>query len=103
MRIGSFVAAQSRRSPEEGVNICGLLIQARPDRLSEVTRALSAISGLEIAQQDISGKIIVTVEDTAEEWAGQIITRIPETEGVLSTTLIYHHCEAGDLEEEIRQ
>jgi nitrate reductase NapD len=51
------------------------------------------MAGIEVHQIDAAGRLIVTIEDTAEEWAGQILTRLPTVEGVLSTALVYHHCE----------
>ena len=103
MRIGKFVDQQNRLFGEEGTNICGVLMHARPDRLAEVKAGLAALAGVELHQESPDGRLILTVEDTEDEWAGQIITRLPTIGGVLSTSLIYHHCEAGNLEEEFSQ
>jgi len=100
MRIGTFVAEQNRRRAEEGTNICGVLLQAVPQRLPEISARLGQIDGVEVCQTEANGTLIVTIEDTPDEWAGQIITKLPEIDGVLSTLLIYHHCEAGPLDEE---
>lgn len=100
MRIGKFVDQQSSLFGDEGINICGVLLYAQPQRLDEVAVALSAMDGVEIHQKHDDGRMILTVEDTEAEWAGQIITRMAAMSGVLSTSLIYHHCEPGNLEEE---
>ena len=103
MRIGTFVDQQNRLFGAEGTNICGVLIHAKPEHLSEVKAALASLDGVELHQESPDGRLILTVEDTANEWAGQIITRLSTVDGVLSTSLIYHHCEAGNLEEEFGQ
>ena len=103
MRIGKFVEEENRLFGEEGTNICGVLIHAKPERLAEVKAALATLDGVELHQESPDGRLILTVEDTEDEWAGQIITRFPTIGGVLSASLIYHHCEAGNLEEEFCQ
>lgn len=103
MRIGKFVDQQNRLFGEEGTNICGVLLSARPERMAEVKAALAVLDGVELHQESPDGRLILTIEDTKDEWAGQIITRLPTIGGVLNTSLIYHHCEAGNLEEEFGQ
>jgi nitrate reductase NapD len=93
MRIGKFVQEEHRRCRDEGTNLCGVLVFARRDLAVAVGRTLGAMPGVEVHQIDAAGRLIVTIEDTAEEWAGQILTRLPTVEGVLSTSLVYHHCE----------
>jgi nitrate reductase NapD len=100
MRIGKFVDQEDRVFRAEGTNICGILVHVRVDKLATARQAMTAIPGVEINQCTDDGRMIVIVEDTADEWAGQILTRFPTIEGVLSTSLVYHHCEAGDLEKE---
>jgi len=93
MRIGKFVQEEHRRCRDEGTNLCGVLVYAEAERAIVVGEILSAMEGVEVHQIDAAGRLIVTIEDTAEEWAGQILTRLPTVEGVLSTSLVYHHCE----------
>ena len=100
MRVGKFVAEADRNYRAEGTNICGILVHVRADKRDTACRALGAMPGVEINQATDDGRLVVVVEDTADEWAGQILTRIPTIEGVLSTSLIYHHCEAGNLDKE---
>jgi nitrate reductase NapD len=93
MRIGKFVDQEHRRRRDEGRHLCGVLVVAHPDHRSQVALALAAIDGVEVHGVEADGRMVVTVEDTADEWAGQILTRLPTVEGVLSTALVYHHCE----------
>ncbi|MDR3439397.1 chaperone NapD [Telmatospirillum sp.] len=93
MRIGKFVGQENRRRRDEGTHLCGVLVTAHPDRVQAVGKTLEGMSGVEVHQVVADGRLIVTVEDTADEWAGQILTRLPTVEGVLSAALVYHHCE----------
>lgn len=79
------------------LNICGCLVHTVPDRTAEVAGAISATEGAEVhAQED--GRIVVTVEDTADQLASEIIMDLHQIPGVLTVTLTYHHFE--DLEED---
>lgn len=100
MRIGTFVEQQDRDLGIEGTNICGVLVRVRPECMALIHGDLMAMDGVEVHRTTPDGRMVITVEDTVEEWAGQIITRIPTFDGVLSATLIYHHCEIGDLDKE---
>ncbi len=100
MRIGKFVQQENDFYRAEGTNICGILVHARAEKADRVAAALSEMQGVEVVQREPDGRMIVLVEDTEDEWAGQILTRFPTIEGVLSASLAYHHCEAGDLEKE---
>lgn len=93
MRIGRFVQQEHRRFGDEGANLCGVLVLVRPDRAAAVGEALAGMAGIEVHRIEADGRLIITIEDTHDEWAGQILTRVPTVEGVLSACLVYHHCE----------
>jgi nitrate reductase NapD len=93
MRIGKFVQEENRRNRERGTNLCGVLVLARPERADAIGATLGAMDGVEVHRIEADGRLIITIEDTTEEWAGQILTRLPTVDGVLSTSLVYHHCE----------
>ncbi len=96
MRLSKYVAEQDRAAEN---NICGILVATRPERAESVGAALAELPGVEVHHATEDGRLIVTVEDTEAGWAGQTITRFYEIEGVISAALVYHHSEAGDLEE----
>jgi nitrate reductase NapD len=93
MRVGRFVDQEQRGSPGEGAHLCGVLVVAARGRADAVGRQLAGMAGVEVHQVAPDGRLIVTVEDTAEQWAGQILAHLSAVEGVLSTALVYHHCE----------
>lgn len=97
MRIGSFVRQEDRRRRGAEVNILGVLVTVTPARQPALTADLAGWAGLEIHATDPTGQMIVTIEDSAEEWAGQILTRLAAAPGVLSASLVYHHSETEEV------
>ncbi|MBC7908778.1 MAG: chaperone NapD [Rhodospirillaceae bacterium] len=91
MRVNSFLAHEKERPHRQVENICGVLLHARPDLLSEVTAALEALPGVEIHMTGAEGKMVVTVEDAEGTWAGATMDQFNKIPGVLSVTLAYHH------------
>jgi len=72
------------------VNICGVLVHARPALQREVGVALNALPGAEVHQTSDDGRMVVTVEDVDGVWAGDTMVKINNIEGVLSAALVYH-------------
>jgi periplasmic nitrate reductase NapD len=91
MRLGNFVKKEQDRDHAEVENLCGVLVHARPDRMTAVTEELGRLPGVEIHAANPDGKLVVTVEDAEGQWAGSTITRFNEVAGVLSVALVYHH------------
>lgn len=86
---------------EGEVNICGVLVHIRPEQMEAGRKALTEIPGVEIHGEADDGRLILTVEDTPGTWAGESMTQIHNVKGVLSASLIYHHCERNDVQEEV--
>ena len=77
-------------------NVCGVLVQARPERAGDVRRSVLALPGVEVHRAAADGRLVVTVEDTPESLAAETLSRIHVTEGVLGAALVYHHCDRAD-------
>lgn len=74
------------------LNICGCLVHAAPGTVGRVSDAIAATPGCEVhAEQD--GRLVVTVEDTAQRRASDLIMDMHQIPGVLTITLTYHHFE----------
>lgn len=100
MRVSNFARKERQRAPAAGIeNVCGVLVHARPERLELVQADLAALPGVEIHAATAEGRLVVTVEDAAGQWASATITRFNDIEGVLSVALVYHHFDS-DLEGE---
>jgi len=76
-----------------GVNICGVLVHARPDKAGAIEAQLAELPGVEVYASSDSGRIVVTVEDVQASMAGDTLVRINNLDGVLSASIVYHHCE----------
>jgi nitrate reductase NapD len=74
-------------------NLCGVLVQARPSRVTTLHRELNALPGVEVHQCAPSGHLVITVEDTVQCRAADTLSAIHVIDGVLSAALVYHHCE----------
>ncbi len=86
------------------MNICSLVVHARPERLGGVQTDLEAMPGVEIHGKSEDGKLVVTVEDEGESSASDSVMAIQHISGVLNAVLIYHY--GGDdptVEEKIRE
>jgi len=82
------------------MNICSCVVHTRPERSSEVRARLMEIPGVEIHGGESAGKLVVTVEDTAETQAADTLGAIGGVEGVINTVLIYHYG-GEDIEQSI--
>ncbi|MCL2713324.1 MAG: chaperone NapD [Alphaproteobacteria bacterium] len=77
------------------MNICGVLVHIVPDQTEAVAAAISSIPGAEVHEIQDHGRLIVTVEDTAEAAAIDGLSSIHKLPGVVAAALVYHHFESG--------
>jgi len=73
------------------MDICGVLIRAHPDHLSDVEERLAALPGVEIHLSEGDGRIVVTTEGEETEYVGKMLLDLHGMPGVLSASLVYHH------------
>ena len=74
-------------------NICGVLIHARLDRVSQVKDQLEDVEGVEVHSVTDDGKLVVTVESDNRRFVADTITGFTNVNGVLSASMIYQHSE----------
>jgi len=82
------------------MNICSVIVHARPEKAVAVQSRLSGLPGVEVQGGDETGKFIVTVEDSDGVSAADTMMSFNSVEGVISSTLIYHYG-GDDLDEEV--
>lgn len=82
------------------MNLCSLIVHARPEHSAAVRSRLEALPGVEVQGGEESGKLIVTVEDSEGVSAADTMMSFNSVEGVISSTLIYHYG-GEDLDEEV--
>lgn len=73
------------------MNICSVIVHAKPDKAQAVEQGLLALSGVEVHGGQAEGKLVVTVEDTEQCEAADTLAAINGVEGVINTVLIYHY------------
>lgn len=76
-------------------NICGVLVYAVPDRMAGVLEALAAMPGVEVHAAE-GGRIVTTLEDTAEATALDTLTAMHKLDGIVAASLVYHHFGAAE-------
>ena len=74
-------------------NICGVFVQTTPARLGDVELSLINTPGVDVHQTEGDGRMVVTVEDTPDKYASDTLADLRLVEGVLSASLVYHHCD----------
>lgn len=81
---------------DDTLHISSALVRAAPDRMAQVIAEIGKIPNSEIALQDASGKIIVTLETHSEAEIVDSLTQLQLLDGVASAALIYHQAESAD-------
>jgi nitrate reductase NapD len=108
---------------ENPVNIAGVIFTAQPDKVEEVAAELAAFPGAEVHVTGENGNMVVTIEETLskedfvlrnkpKESSNEIsfkkkpknkkdhgligtITSMSNVPGVISSSLVFHHNDAG--------
>lgn len=75
------------------MNLCGVLVHARPERREEVRLRLVALPGVEVHGASDDGRFVVTVEETDDHSSADTVLALHRLDGVLSAALVYHHFE----------
>ena len=79
--------------------VCSLVVQAKSERISDISTQLNAFPGCEVAVSDApSGQLIVVVEAEDSETLIQTIESVRNVEGVLAVSLVYHQQEEQGLD-----
>jgi nitrate reductase NapD len=78
------------------MNICGVLVHALPEKGEAVAAAIAGLDGAELHDTVPDGRMIVTVEDTEDNSAGDTVLALHRLPGVLSAALVYHNFETDE-------
>lgn len=85
----------------EELHVSSLVVQARPEAVDDIARAIERIPGAEIHHRVGGIKLIVTLETAHTGEIMQHLDAINALSGVLSAALVYHHWEpVGEAESE---
>lgn len=81
-------------TPPEG-EIASILVQVRPDRLTSVEAAITALDGCEIYGRDPKGKLVVVADAPDAGALGTILNTIALLPDVYTASLVFHAIDAG--------
>ena len=80
------------------MNICSVIVHANPEKALRVQSTIEEIEGVEVHGGVDEGKLIVTVEMEGDSKMADTITEFTHVDGVISTSMIYHHYEELEAE-----
>jgi len=83
------------------MNISGVLIRARPENCEKLKQQLEQVEGVEVHATTDDGKLVVTVEASADTTTADTVYKLQDMPGVIAASMIYHHFEDDtELEQE---
>lgn len=84
---------------ESPVNIAGVMFVAHPSKVSTVAKELGEFPGAEVHVTGDTGNMVVTIEEVItnpkKSKLIDTITQMGLVHGVISSSLIFHHNDAG--------
>jgi len=86
---GGVLTSDRVVAPPEG-EIASILVQARPERLTEVEAAIAALPGCEIHGRDARGKLVVVIDAPDTSSLGTTLNDIQQLPHVFSAALVFH-------------
>lgn len=78
------------------MNISGVLVSVRPEKMDQVKAAYEELDGVEIHQETDDSQLIVTVEEAS---GADSMLAVHRTEGVIAASLVYHNFETNEPDE----
>ena len=80
---------------EHSVEIASILVQARPEQLNAVARAIETLPGAQIYNRDSRGKLVVVVEAADVGSIGETLNAMSSLPGVLNASLVFQGTDDG--------
>ncbi len=71
-------------------HVCGLVVQANPQKIAQVKTALLAIPHTEIPAEDEKGKLVVVMQSDDPQVLLNNMENSRNIDGVIDLSLIYH-------------
>ncbi|MGB5735040.1 MAG: chaperone NapD [Thiohalocapsa sp.] len=72
-------------------NICSCVVHTKVAAGPGVAKRLDALPGVEVHAGAELDKLVVTVEDTPDQFAADTIGDLNQVPGVINATLVYHY------------
>ena len=81
------------------MDISGVIVRSYPEQIQSVCDELIQIEGVEVHGNNDDGRIVITVEQETAGQLSDLLTRMQNIPGVLSTSMIYHQFEETNLKD----
>ncbi|MDH5387560.1 MAG: chaperone NapD [Gammaproteobacteria bacterium] len=81
------------------MNISGVLVRSYPENIQSVWQELTTIDGVEVHGSNDDGRMVVTVEQENAGLLSDMLGKMNDIHGVLSTSMIYHEFEETNIKE----
>ena len=78
------------------IHIASFIVSVMPQHLITARSALLAIPGVEIAQEDGRGKLIIVIEANSDAGVSEFINQAHQIPGIADVSFVYHE---SDTEE----
>jgi len=78
------------------MNIAGVLVHAKPDRMCEVEKALQVIPGVEVHAMNEDGRLVITVEENEPDIVGRKLLTINQLEDVFSAAMVFQYSDENE-------
>ncbi len=78
-----------------GCEIASIIVQARPERLTQLEAEIAALPGCEIHARDPKGKLVVVTEAPDAGSLGTMLNTIQSLPDVYSAALVFHAIETA--------
>jgi nitrate reductase NapD len=75
------------------MNISSIVVQVHPESLAVLQGELAVLPGVDIHGVNDEGRIVITIEDTADNSPAGTLMDVQNMLGVLSASLIYNYCD----------
>ncbi len=85
------------------MNISGVIVHSRPEKAASVQQLLTEIPGVEIHAVGDDGRMVVTVEEASDRRMADTVSGLQNLEGVIAASMVYHHFEDLEDENELHQ
>ncbi len=73
------------------INVCGVLVFAKPDYVKSVQKELEEEDGVEVHAATEGGRLVVTVEKEDQQQTGDLLHKFQTLDHVISTSMVYQY------------
>ena len=85
------------------MNISGVVVHSKPENANAVQQQLAEMPGVEVHAVGDDGRMVVTVEDASDRQMADTVTGLQTMEGVIAASMVYHHFEDLEDQDELNQ